>query len=112
MIVAAAEAGWHRAWPWSARRWVFVGRRMAALTPLRWFADAAHLAAALRHARAVHAIDDPHAAGWLARVATELRPPPALFPPVARRCESFSQWWQHATRGLVAAAGLLEAQPA
>lgn len=112
VVVAVAEAGWHRAWPWSAQRWAFVGQRMAALAPLRWVADAADLAAALRHARAVFAIDDPHAAGWLHGVATELRPAPALFPPVARRCDSFSKWWHRATRGLDAAAELLEAQPA
>jgi deoxyribodipyrimidine photo-lyase len=32
---------------------------------------------------------------------------PALFPPVDRRCDSFSQWWNRATRGLNSATDLL-----
>jgi deoxyribodipyrimidine photo-lyase len=32
---------------------------------------------------------------------------PALFPPVAERCDSFSRWWSRATRGLQAATDLL-----
>jgi deoxyribodipyrimidine photo-lyase len=32
---------------------------------------------------------------------------PALFPPVERRCSSFSQWWTRATRGVQQAGELL-----
>jgi hypothetical protein len=33
--------------------------------------------------------------------------PPVLFPPVAQRCDSFSQWWRHAVRGVGTASELL-----
>lgn len=32
---------------------------------------------------------------------------PALFPPVDRNCDSFSQWWAHASLGLDSVANLL-----
>jgi deoxyribodipyrimidine photo-lyase len=54
----------------------------------------------------VQALGDPHLARWLPRMA-QLRPAPTLFPPVERRCDSFSQWWTRATRGLVSSTDLL-----
>ena len=45
-------------------------------------------------------------ASWLARWA-ECVEAPALFPPVAGRCDSFSQWWARTSRGLQSAADLL-----
>jgi deoxyribodipyrimidine photo-lyase len=96
----------HRAWPWSERRWRFVSTRMAELTSHRWHGDATAIGTALAGARRVHGIDEPHLAPWLARWA-ECRATPALFPPVARRCDSFSQWWLRASRGLRSAADLL-----
>jgi deoxyribodipyrimidine photo-lyase len=98
----------HRAWPWSAQRWRFVGARMAQLTPHRWHGDAAQIGAALAGARRVRSVDEPHLAPWLARWA-ECVAAPALFPPVTARCDSFSQWWTRASRGLRSAADLLAA---
>ena len=106
VVVGLGVADFHRAWPWSEQRWRFVGARMAALAPLRWHGDAAALGAALATARRVRSIDEPHLAPWLARWA-ECEAAPALFPPVAQRCDSFSQWWTRATRGLRSAADLL-----
>jgi deoxyribodipyrimidine photo-lyase len=96
----------HRAWPWSERRWRFVGERMAELAPQRWHADSETIGAALAGARRVVGVEEPHLAPWLSRWA-ECRAAPALFPPVARHCRSFSQWWTKASRGLGTAADLL-----
>ena len=106
VVVGLGVADFHRAWPWSELRWRFVGARMADLAPLRWYGDAAALGATLATARRVRSIDEPHLAPWLARWA-EREAAPALFPPVAQRCDSFSQWWTRATRGLHSAADLL-----
>lgn len=106
LVLGVFVSDFHRAWPWAERRWRFVGRRMAELAPLRWWGSAAELAQALSGARRVQAQDDPHLAPWLSRMA-QLRPAPRLFPPVDRRCDSFSQWWTRATRGLVSSTDLL-----
>ena len=105
-VIGVFVADFHRAWPWSDRRWRFVGSRMAELSTERWHGDAGAIGAALQGARSVRSIDEPHLAPWLARWA-ECEAAPALFPPVDRRCDSFSQWWSRASRGLVSAADLL-----
>jgi deoxyribodipyrimidine photo-lyase len=99
-------ADFHRAWPWNERRWQFVASRMAELATERWHGDAAAIGNALKGGRRVRSIDEPHLAPWLARWA-ECEAAPALFPPVDRRCDSFSQWWARASRGLDSAADLL-----
>jgi deoxyribodipyrimidine photo-lyase len=106
LVLGLCVADFHRAWPWSERRWRFVGARMAELAPQRWHGDAAAIGAALSGARRVRSVDEPHLAPWLARWA-ECVAAPALFPPVAGRCDSFSQWWMRASRGLQSAADLL-----
>ncbi|WP_458071990.1 FAD-binding domain-containing protein [Rhodanobacter sp. BL-MT-08] len=96
VMVALAIANWHARWPWSERRWQFVGTRQRVLADVRWFADIATLRAALAGARSVHAIDDPHCAQALRRLRDDmqLQPVAGLFPSVARCCDSFSQWWR------------------
>ena len=96
----------HHAWPWSEWRWRFVVGRMAALTPMLWMADATDIGAALKGARQVLSLHDPHLDPWLLHWATCL-PRPTLFPKVDRRCDSFSKWWNKATRGLKSSADLL-----
>ena len=96
----------HEAWPWPEARWRWVDAAMAATTPERWTVDAAGLAAALAGAARVRSVDDPHLTRWLQRVA-RLDAAPTLFPLVVQRCESFSQWWARATRGLQRAEELL-----
>lgn len=96
----------HAAWPWPEARWRWVDAAMAALAPERWCVDAGTLATALAGAARVRSVDDPHLTRWLQRVA-QLDAAPNLFPPVAQRCDSFSQWWTRATRGLTAAEALL-----
>jgi len=106
VVVGVFVADFHRAWPWSDQRWHFVASRMAELAPKRWHGDAAAIGAVLKGARTVRCIDEPHLAPWLARWAA-CEAAPALFPHVERRCDSFSQWWACAARGLDSAADLL-----
>ena len=107
-VIGVFVADFHRAWPWSERRWQFVGRRIAELATERWHGDAAAIGAALNGARSVRCIDEPHLAPWLRHWA-ECSAAPALFPAVDRRCDSFSQWWSRASRGLDSATDLLAA---
>ena len=111
VVVGIFLTDFHRAWPWSERRWRFVSSRMAELAALRWQADAAVMAAALNGARQVRSVDEPHLAPWLARLAA-CEAAPELFPAVDRRCDSFSQWWTQASHGLTSASDLLAARQA
>jgi deoxyribodipyrimidine photo-lyase len=97
---------YHAAWPWPEARWRWVDAAMSAVAAERWYVDTAGLAAALAGAARVRSVDDPHVARWL-ECMVRLDAAPTLFPPVARRCASFSQWWTLATRGLVRAEELL-----
>ncbi len=106
LVVGIFLADFHEAWPWSERRWHFVGSRMAELSAVHWHGDSASIGAALAGARSVRSIADPHLAPWLSRWA-DCEAAPTLFPVVDRRCDSFSQWWTRASRGLHSAAGLL-----
>ena len=98
----------HAATPWSARRWDFVTRGLAAQTtpnlPL-WWGSAEHIAHALQQAASVRWAPDPHADPALEQVQRriekanpqcELGPQttPDLFGPVDRHCRSFSEWWK------------------
>ena len=111
VVVGIFLTDFHRAWPWSERRWRFVASRMAELAALRWQADAAVMAAALKGARQVRSVDEPHLVPWLARLAA-CEAAPELFPAVDRRCDSFSQWWTRASHGLTSASDLLAARQA
>ena len=106
LVIGIFVADFHRAWPWSERRWHFVAGRMAELAAECWHGDTAAIGAALKGARRVRSIDEPHLAPWLGRWA-ECDAAPALFPPVDRRCDSFTQWWTRASRGLDSASDLL-----
>jgi deoxyribodipyrimidine photo-lyase len=106
VTIGVFVADFHHAWPWSERRWHFVGRRMAELTTERWHGDAAGIGAALAGARSVRSIIEPHLSAWLLRWA-DCEAAPPLFAPVDRRCDSFSRWWDRTTRGLHSATDLL-----
>ena len=99
LVLGVVVDDFHRAFPWSTRRWEFVAARMAEVAPLRWQGSAQAIATSLAQARSVAAIGDPHLSPWLAGCA-ETRPPARLFPPVAGRHDSFTQWWTRATQGL------------
>jgi deoxyribodipyrimidine photo-lyase len=105
-VVGIFLTDFHRAWPWSDRRWRFVAHRMAELASLRWHGDAASIGAALKGARQVRSVDEPHLRPWLASWAG-CEAAPTIFPMVDRRCDSFSQWWNRVSRGVGDAAELL-----
>jgi len=111
VVIGVFLSDFHCAWPWSERRWRFVASRMAELTALRWQGDVATLGAALQGAAQVRSVDEPHLAPWLARLAV-CEAAVELFPAVDRRCDSFSQWWTRASRGLASASELLVARQA
>lgn len=111
VVVGIFLSNFHRLWPWNERRWRFIARRMAELAPLRWQGDVHAIAAALQGARQVHSVAEPHLAPWLTSLAT-CEAVLELFPRVDRRCDSFSQWWVRATRGLKSASELLAARQA
>jgi deoxyribodipyrimidine photo-lyase len=96
----------HRSWPWNEGRWHFVADRMSELATVRWHGAADAIGACLQGAHSVRTLNEPHLAPWLARWA-ECAPQPRLFPSIDRRCDSFSQWWTRATRGLDSASDLL-----
>lgn len=98
-VIGLFSAEFHRAWPWSEKRWRFVGTRMAELVPLRWFGEARAIGEALASAKRVRSVAEPHLAPWLERWA-DCDPAPRLFPLVERRCDSFSQWWTRSMRGI------------
>jgi deoxyribodipyrimidine photo-lyase len=79
---------------------------MAELAAERWHGDAVAIGAALKSARSVRSIAEPHLARWLARWV-ECEAAPALFPPVDRCCDSVSRWRARGTLGLDSAADLL-----
>ncbi|WAC71538.1 deoxyribodipyrimidine photolyase [Roseateles sp. SL47] len=106
VVVGIYLSEFHQAWPWNERRWQFVDQRMAALTPQRWWGPARAFRDALAQAARVRGQLDPHLASWVLPWAEWLAPP-MLFPPVAQRCDSFSQWWRHAVRGMGTASELL-----
>jgi deoxyribodipyrimidine photo-lyase len=106
VVIGVFLTDFHRAWPWSERRWRFVASRMTELAAHRWHGAAAAIGAALAGARSVRSIAEAHLAPWLPHLAT-CAAAPALFPPVDRRCDSFSQWWARTARGLHSAADLL-----
>jgi deoxyribodipyrimidine photo-lyase len=106
----------HRARPWTGQRWAFAGARLQALAPQVWHGSAAAVQQALRTARSVQAMADPHITPLLPR-GVAWRAPALLFAPQDRLCGSFSQWWTRATRGVQRLADLpglaaLRAQPA
>ena len=89
--VAACDQAFHRARPWSDRRWRFVGDRMKALAGTRWFDDAPAIVAALRTARSVSGTWDPHLGSAFDALA--LAPPVPAFVEPGHLCHSFSAWW-------------------
>ena len=94
--VSICAAEFHDAWAWSDKRWDFVGTRMAALSPHCWHDSAAAICNALRGARSVHRVDDPHLDAAI-RPLTANCPPRHLFAEIERPCSSFSKWWKHAS---------------
>lgn len=98
VVIGLYLSDFHHHWPWSEGRWRFVGTRMAAVTDICWYGDAAAVGLALGAAHRVRSLANPHLMPWLAQWAV-CTPEPTLFPSVDRPCASFSQWWSRASRG-------------
>ena len=99
VVVAALCAEQTQAHPWNARRWQFVGERMAALTPHRWWGKVSTLEAALAQAQSVHTVahlrlPEMPSVSWQRRAA------PRLFRNLDKPCESFSKWWVQVNKGV------------
>ncbi|MFJ3317893.1 FAD-binding domain-containing protein [Herbaspirillum huttiense] len=106
IVVGLYLSDFHLLWPWDQRRWEFVGARMRELTSLCWHGDAATVGRALKSARSVRCVADPHLAPWLPLWA-QCVAAPELFPVVDKPSDLFTQWWRRSTQGLQSAAELL-----
>lgn len=89
-VVAAMCSEQTHAHPWDARRWQFVGDRMAALTPHRWWGSVPEMEAVLAQAQTVHTVAHLRLPAmptvpWLQRAA------PRLFRDLDKPCDSFSK---------------------
>jgi deoxyribodipyrimidine photo-lyase len=103
--VAVLDAAFHRRWPWSARRWQFVGARLQALAPAqRWWGEAAELVPALQAAATCSGTHSAHLGSAWAGLPWQAVP--RLFQAPASRAGSFSKFFAAATRGLRQAAEL------
>ena len=92
VCIAVAFAEHTHAHPWNALRWNFVGARMAALTPHRWFGSADEVLQALAGAQSVQTVAHlclPN----LSANNLQLRPAPRLFRDIEKPMDSFSKWW-------------------
>lgn len=106
MVVRVFISDFHRAWPWSEKRWRFVVSRMADLAALRWQGDTATLGAVLHSAAQVRSLNELHLEQWLPRLSiceAEIK----IFPAAPWRCDSFNQWWIRTSRGIASASDLL-----
>lgn len=98
VAVAVVDADFHARWPWSSRRWQFVGRRMKEACDLLWCGPADAVVRALAGAQGLRGVHSPHFSQ--AFDALELSAPARLLQWPDQRCASFSQFWARATAGL------------
>jgi deoxyribodipyrimidine photo-lyase len=91
LAVAVVDPAFHDRWPWSALRWAWLLDRLMDVADLRWAASPDVCAQALRNARSVRGVADPHLGDGAATLG--LSPSPALFCEPTKRCTSFSAWW-------------------
>jgi deoxyribodipyrimidine photo-lyase len=99
VVVAALWSEQTQAHPWDARRWQFVGDRMAALTPHRWWGSVPAMEAVLAQAHTVHSVAHlrlPH----MPTVSWRQRAAPRLFRDLDKPCDSFSKWWVQVNKGV------------
>jgi len=92
VCVAVAFAEHTQAHPWNALRWHFVGERMAALTPHRWFGAAQDVCQALAFAQSVQTVSHLCLPD-LSASQVQCRPAPRLFRHIDKPMDSFSKWW-------------------
>ena len=102
VVVAALCADLFVQHKWDERRWLFVGERMSALTPHRWWGSFDDLSRALSVAKCVHTVAHPRCEQLLAseQVRWQVRPYPQLFRQLDQPYNSFSKWWVQVNRGV------------
>jgi deoxyribodipyrimidine photo-lyase len=106
VVVGLCIQEFHHDWPWTERRWRFVGERMRKITSLIWWADLNSVRKALEGASSARCTADPHLPAALASFVGYMQAP-SLFPDVESPCRSFSQWWHRATRDVRDTSSLL-----
>lgn len=94
--VAVCDLDFHQRWPWSCQRWEFVMQRMAGLAQVRWLAKGEALRQALKAAKSIHGLGNPHL-GSLGEALGLPTLPKAFFDP-AQRCHSFFSFWSKAQK--------------
>ena len=92
LVIGIFVSEFHRDWPWSEKRWVFVEGRMAELASECWYGDRFSIQLALQGAKRLGGVSEAHIASWLPSTG-KYNPAPSIFPNVERRCDSFSKWW-------------------
>ncbi len=106
VVIGLLLSDFHRAWPWSERRWRFVGSRLRELTGICWYADSVSIGQVLASAKQVRSVSNPHLAPYLEQWS-ECAPAPLLFPAIDKLQPSFSKWWARASRDFRTTADLL-----
>lgn len=89
--VAVCDAEFHRTHPWSNPRWRFVGERMKQIADVCWFDTGTRIVDALRSARSVSGVADPHLGSAFDPFGLAL--PRRAFIEPEQLCNSFSAWW-------------------
>jgi deoxyribodipyrimidine photo-lyase len=102
VVVAAMCPEMFAQHPWDERRWLFVGERMAALTPHLWWGAEQDLAHVLSTAKSVHTVAHARFDDLAAHteVPWQLRPAPKLFRQLEQPYNSFSKWWVQVNKGV------------
>ncbi len=102
VVVAAMWSEMFAQHAWDVRRWSFVGERMMALTPHRWWGSTQEMARALSEAKCVHTVAHARFDEMAAHdgVTWQLRPAPKLFKQLDQHSTSFSKWWVQVNKGV------------
>lgn len=99
-VIGVFHMPFHARFPWSAKRWDFVVRRMSRLCDAIWTGDLAQFAPVLARAATVSASAtlNPGYATALASLPLSLERTPGFLPPAPERVDSFSAYLRHLRR--------------
>lgn len=99
-VIGVIHLPFHARFPWSARRWNFVIRRMSRLCDAIWIGDLSQLAPVLARAATVgaRATLNPGYAAALASLPLGLEDTPGFLPPAPEEVDSFSAYLRHLRR--------------
>lgn len=95
--LAVLDAGFHRRFPWSARRWAFVGERLRAMgLPMHLLDDSAGWLRAAQGPLRLRATLNPGYRDWAGLAQAEVTAVPRCFSDPPRLCPSFSRFQREA----------------